>query len=62
MDSQYALLVCRAPQKLSMKTTLTRHLSSDEPRVLVVDGSRVVRRLIEQILQTNLPGVTVPAC
>lgn len=45
-----------------MKTTLTRHLSSDEPRVLVVDGSRVVRRLIEQMLKTNLPGVTVLAC
>lgn len=45
-----------------MKTTLTRHLSSDEPRVLVVDGSRVVRRLIEQMLKANLPGVTVLAC
>jgi CheY-like chemotaxis protein len=47
---------------LNTKTALTRHLSSDEPRVLVVDGSRVVRRLIEQMLKTNLPGVIVLAC
>lgn len=45
-----------------MNAPLTRHLSSDEPRVLVVDGSRVVRRLIEQMLKTNLPGVIVLAC
>ncbi|HOX70633.1 MAG: response regulator [Dokdonella sp.] len=45
-----------------MKSALTRHLSSDEPRVLVVDGSRVVRRLIEQMLKTHLPGVIVLAC
>ncbi|HET9031640.1 MAG TPA: response regulator [Dokdonella sp.] len=47
---------------MSKKSTLTHHLSSDEPRVLVVDGSRVVRRLIEQMLKSNLPGVTVLAC
>ncbi|ANB19038.1 response regulator [Dokdonella koreensis] len=32
------------------------------PRVLVVDGSRVARRLIEQVLQAELPDVTVVAC
>ena len=47
---------------MSTKPALTRHLSSDEPRVLVVDGSRVVRRLIEQMLKSNLPGVIVLAC
>ncbi len=45
-----------------METTLGRHISSDEPRVLVVDGSRVVRRLIEQMLQSNLSGVVTLAC
>lgn len=45
-----------------MEIPLGRHLSSDEPRVLVVDGSRVVRRLIEQTLQANLPGVIVLSC
>lgn len=47
---------------MTTKPALTRHLSSDEPRVLVVDGSRVVRRLIEQMLKTHLPGVIVLAC
>ncbi|MBL0163383.1 MAG: response regulator [Xanthomonadales bacterium] len=47
---------------MSTKPALTRHLSSDEPRVLVVDGSRVVRRLIEQMLKSHLPGVIVLAC
>ena len=47
---------------MNAKAVLTRHLSSEEPRVLVVDGSRVVRRLIEQMLKTNLPGVHVLAC
>ncbi len=41
---------------------LTRHISSDNPRVMVVDGSKVVRRLIEQVLKAELPGVTVLAC
>ena len=31
-----------------MEAHLTRHIASDEPRVMVVDGSKVVRRLIEQ--------------
>ncbi|MHB8446636.1 MAG: response regulator [Rudaea sp.] len=29
---------------------------------MVVDGSKVVRRLIEQLLKADLPGVTVLAC
>ncbi|WP_313916416.1 response regulator [Tahibacter sp.] len=45
-----------------MEAHLTRHISSDEPRVMVVDGSKVVRRLIEQVLKADLPGVTVLAC
>ncbi|HEV7490654.1 MAG TPA: response regulator, partial [Rhodanobacteraceae bacterium] len=36
-------------------SSLPRHLSSDTPRVLVVDGSRLVRRLIEQVLKAELP-------
>ncbi len=47
---------------MSADAALGRHLSSDEPRVLVVDGSRVVRRLIEQMLLTSLPGVVVLSC
>ncbi len=42
--------------------SLTRHISSDEPRVLVVDGSRVVRQLIERVLKTELPNAVVIGC
>lgn len=45
-----------------MDASLGRHLSSEHPRVLVVDGSRVVRRLIEQMLLASLPGVVVLPC
>jgi CheY-like chemotaxis protein len=41
---------------------LTRHVSSDEPRVLVVDGSRVVRQLIERVLKAELPNCIVSGC
>lgn len=43
-------------------TSLTQHLSVADPRVLVVDGSRVVRHLIERVLETQLPDVTVLSC
>lgn len=42
--------------------SLTRHISSDEPRVLVVDGSRVVRQLIERVLKAELPNAVVIGC
>jgi CheY-like chemotaxis protein len=45
-----------------MEATLTRHIASETPRVMVVDGSKVVRRLIEQLLKADLPGVTVLSC
>lgn len=44
------------------EAALTRHIASETPRVMVVDGSKVVRRLIEQVLKADLPGVTVFAC
>lgn len=43
-------------------TNITRHISSDNPRVMVVDGSRVARKLVAQLLENELPGVTVIAC
>lgn len=43
-------------------SSLTRHLSVADPRVLVVDGSKVVRRLIERVLEAQLPQVTVLSC
>jgi CheY-like chemotaxis protein len=42
--------------------SLTRHLSVADPRVLVVDGSKVVRRLLERVLEAQLPEVTVHSC
>jgi CheY-like chemotaxis protein len=43
-------------------TNITRHISSDNPRVMVVDGSKVARKLIAQLLEKELPGVSVIAC
>jgi CheY-like chemotaxis protein len=39
-----------------------RHLVSDTPRVMVVDGSKLVRKLIGDVLAKELPGVQVIAC
>ncbi|MEO7063493.1 MAG: response regulator [Dokdonella sp.] len=47
---------------MSSNVSLTRHISSDEPRVLVVDGSRVVRQLIERVLKAELPNAAVMGC
>ena len=38
------------------------HIASDNPRVMVVDGSRLVRRLIGDVLQQVLPNVEVVDC
>lgn len=39
-----------------------RHLDTDTPRVMVVDGSRVTRRMIEGVLRKELPGVEFIGC
>ena len=39
-----------------------RHLTSEHPRVMVVDGSKLVRKLIGDMLQRDLPGVEVVGC
>lgn len=39
-----------------------RHLISDTPRVMVVDGSKLVRKLIGDVLRKDLPGVEVIGC
>lgn len=36
-----------------------RHVVSDAPRVLVVDGSRLVRKLVGDVLKKELPNVSV---
>jgi CheY-like chemotaxis protein len=39
-----------------------RHIASDNPRVMVVDGSRVARTLVARLLENELPGATVVTC
>lgn len=39
-----------------------RHLSNDRPRVMVADGSRLVRKLIGDVLSAELPDVEVIGC
>lgn len=39
-----------------------RHVVNDAPRVMVVDGSKLVRKLIGDVLQRQLPGARVIAC
>lgn len=39
-----------------------RHLINDAPRVMVVDGSKLVRKLIGDVLKRELPNVQVVVC
>ena len=39
-----------------------RHIASDNPRVMVVDGSKVARTLISRVLEKGLPGATIITC
>ena len=39
-----------------------RHVVSDAPRLLVVDGSKLVRKLIGDVLRRELPNAEVIAC
>lgn len=39
-----------------------RHVVSDAPRVMVVDGSKLVRKLIRDVLEKELPEATVLGC
>lgn len=39
-----------------------RHVASDSPRIMVVDGSRLVRRLIGDVLRAELANVDVVEC
>ncbi len=45
-----------------MSTNISNRLVTAAPRVLVIDGSRVVRQLIARVLQAELPGVEVVGC
>ena len=45
-----------------MNAEITRHVSTDNPRIMVVDGSALVRKLIGKLLTQDLPGAEVIAC
>ena len=45
-----------------MRAQELRHLISDTPRVMVVDGSKMVRKMIADVLKRELPGVEVIGC
>ncbi|MGG6463229.1 response regulator [Solilutibacter silvestris] len=45
-----------------MPTRDLRHLVSEAPRVMVVDGSRMVRKLIGDVLMKELPNASVVPC
>ena len=42
-----------------MRPQVLKHLVDDAPRVMVVDGSKLVRKLIADVLQRELPAVEV---
>ena len=39
-----------------------RHIDTETPRVMVVDGSRLARKMIEQMLRKELPGLDFIGC
>ena len=39
-----------------------RHIDTDTPRVMVVDGSKLARKMIEQLLRKELPGLEFIGC
>lgn len=45
-----------------MQPQALKHLEGPATRVMVVDGSKLVRRLIADVLQRDLPGVEVIGC
>ncbi|KAB7632662.1 MULTISPECIES: response regulator [Stenotrophomonas] len=45
-----------------MRPQALKHLADDAPRVMVVDGSKLVRKLIADVLQRELPAVDVVGC
>ncbi len=45
-----------------MQQQALKHLHDVAPRVMVVDGSRLVRKLIADVLRRDLPGVQMVGC
>ena len=45
-----------------MESQASQHIDTNEPRILVVDGSKVARLMITQVLKQDLPDCRVVAC
>jgi DNA-binding response OmpR family regulator len=45
-----------------MEATVTQHVSSETPSVLIVDGSKLVRKLIGDMLLKAVPGARIHGC
>ena len=45
-----------------MQTKPLNYILSEQPRIMVVDSSKVVRRLLEQLLRADLVNLSVVAC
>lgn len=45
-----------------MESPELRHISADATRIMVVDGSKLVRKLIIDVLAREVPGVEIVAC
>ncbi len=39
-----------------------RHIDTQSPRIMVVDGSKLARKMIEQLLRAELPGMEFIGC
>src|SRR3546814_583906 len=62
-DSSHGCLMEAMEAQAEKKATdKLRHVVSDAPRVMVVDGSRLVRKLISDVLQKEVPGARIVAC
>ena len=48
--------------RIDMGGSGVRNLENENPRVMVVDGSKVTRRMIEGVLRKELPGVEFIGC
>jgi CheY-like chemotaxis protein len=47
---------------VSLESPDLRHLSTDAARIMVVDGSKLVRKLIIDVLAREVPGVEIVPC
>lgn len=45
-----------------MSASSFRHIDTETPRIMVVDGSKLARKMIEQLLRAEMPGMEFIGC